>query len=167
MSTRAAKEPGPVNGLRNSPRRTRARLDTLVRVRRELTRIYTSARDGERDVSDASKLGNLLGLLGRMIEGGELERRIEALEVAQVSRLRQWVRRLEERAAGGNVGRRICEVLEQARLRARRAGRGEHVAPPKPRPSRAELERDVTAGGWRATVAAARLRVLDLPGASP
>src|SRR5688500_7543745 len=80
VSTPAAEEPRPVNGLRHSPRRSRARLDTLVRVRRELTRIYTAARDGERDVADASKLGNLLGLLGRMIEGGELERRIEALE---------------------------------------------------------------------------------------
>jgi hypothetical protein len=72
--------------------------------------------------------------------------------------LRARVRRLEERAAVGNVGRRICEVLEEARLRAQRAARGEHVEPLEPGPSREELEREVAAGGWRAPLAAARLR---------
>ena len=68
----------PLNGLRNSPRR-RTRLDDMRRLRRELTRIYLGARDGECDVSDASKLSNMLAVLGRLIEGGDLERRIEAL----------------------------------------------------------------------------------------
>jgi hypothetical protein len=72
--------------------------------------------------------------------------------------LRARVRRLEERAAGGNIGRRIIEVLEQARLRAQRAARGEHVEPLKPGPSRGELERDVAAGGDRRILAEARLR---------
>jgi hypothetical protein len=77
--------------------------------------------------------------------------------------LRARVRRLEERAAVGNVGRRICEVLEEARLRAQRAARGDHVEPLKPWPSesREELEREVAAGGWRGDLAAAKLRVLD------
>ena len=67
------------NRLPHVPHR-RPRLDNMQRVRRELTRIYLEARDGERDVSDASKLGNMLSLLGRLIEGGDLERRLEALE---------------------------------------------------------------------------------------
>ena len=72
--------PNPASALRSTPRQ-RTRLDSMQRVRRELTRIYLDARDGERDVSDASKLGNLLALLGQsLIEGGDLERRLEALE---------------------------------------------------------------------------------------
>ena len=79
MTSPAPEEPKPINGLRNT-RRARVRLDSMQRVRRELTRIYVEARDGLRDVSDASKLGNMLGTLGRLIEGGDLEHRIELLE---------------------------------------------------------------------------------------
>jgi hypothetical protein len=61
----------------------RARLDSLQRVRLEMVAIYRAARDGERDVGDASKLMNMLALIGRIIEGGELEQRLEALEKAQ------------------------------------------------------------------------------------
>jgi hypothetical protein len=60
--------------------RSRLRLDTLDRVRRELVKVYRDARDGKRDVSDASKLGHLLVAIGRLIEGSDLERRLEALE---------------------------------------------------------------------------------------
>jgi hypothetical protein len=38
------------------------------------------ARDGERDTQDFSRLANGLSILGRLIEGGNLERRLEALE---------------------------------------------------------------------------------------
>ena len=60
----------------------RARLDTLPRVRRELARIYAEARDGKRDVAAASKLGHMLAILGRLIEGAELEERIARVEAA-------------------------------------------------------------------------------------
>ena len=60
----------------------KARLDTLPRVRRELARIYTQAREGERNVADASKLAHMLSLLGRLIEGAELEERIAKVEAA-------------------------------------------------------------------------------------
>jgi hypothetical protein len=66
--------------------RTRLRLDTLDRVRRELTRIYRQARDGDRDVSDASKLGHLLVAIGRLIEGSDIEKRLAALEQARQQR---------------------------------------------------------------------------------
>jgi hypothetical protein len=73
-----------------------------------------------------------------------------------VSRLlRGRVRRLEERAAVGNVGRMIVETLEAARARLRR---GEPPPAPGPQPSREELEREVAAGGDRRLLAAARLR---------
>ena len=56
------------------------RLDSMAAVRRELARLYKEARAGGLDVAAASKLANLLQILGRMIEGAELEKRIEELE---------------------------------------------------------------------------------------
>lgn len=59
------------------------RLDTPEGVRRELSRLYRSARvTAGRDLTpgDASKLGHLLGALWRSMELSELERRISELE---------------------------------------------------------------------------------------
>jgi hypothetical protein len=72
---------GAVN--RRIPRSKRVQLDTMDRVRRELSRLYVAARDGERDVADASKLGNMLGLIGRIIEGTSLEERLARLEAGR------------------------------------------------------------------------------------
>jgi hypothetical protein len=55
-------------------------LDTVGAVRREICRLYKLARLGDVSVGDASKLGNLLFLAARLIEGQELEERVEALE---------------------------------------------------------------------------------------
>lgn len=52
-------------------------------VKRELARLYAEARAGDIDVSDASKLANLLQILARVIETSDLEKRLEALEKAQ------------------------------------------------------------------------------------
>jgi hypothetical protein len=49
-------------------------------VRRELARLYKEARAGGLDVGDASKLANILQILGRMIEGSVLEQRVVELE---------------------------------------------------------------------------------------
>jgi hypothetical protein len=68
--------------LANAPRRSRLRLDTMDRIRREVTRLYREGRDGERDTQDVSRLANVLALIARMIEGGQLEARIAALEAA-------------------------------------------------------------------------------------
>lgn len=57
----------------------RVRLDTLERVRREMARLYVEAKHGRRDVQDASRLANILGMIGRFIEGGEVERRMDEL----------------------------------------------------------------------------------------
>jgi hypothetical protein len=62
------------------PPRRRLRLDSLDRVRRELVKIYRQGRDGDRDVSDASKLANILTMIARILEGSDLEKRITALE---------------------------------------------------------------------------------------
>lgn len=69
----AAKPPRPVQI---------GRLDSLVRVRRETARLYGAARRGQVPAGDASKLGTLLALLARILEGAELEARIARLEEA-------------------------------------------------------------------------------------
>ena len=62
----------------------RVQLDTLPRVRREAARLYMAARRGEITAADASRLASVLGLVGRLIEGGEIERRIEILEAGRL-----------------------------------------------------------------------------------
>lgn len=49
-------------------------------VRRELSKLYFAGKQGERDISDVSKLANVLGILGRMVQGEGLEERIAELE---------------------------------------------------------------------------------------
>jgi hypothetical protein len=49
-------------------------------------KIYRQGRDGERDVSDASKLANILTMIARILEGSDLEKRIAALEQAKEQR---------------------------------------------------------------------------------
>lgn len=61
-------------------RRVRAKLDTLADVRREMAKLYRMARAETLDVQDAARLANILMLIGRLIEGGEFEKRLEALE---------------------------------------------------------------------------------------
>lgn len=66
--------------ITNSPPRKRLRLDSIDRLRHELVKLYRAGRDGERDTQDVSRLANVLAIVGRLIEGGDLERRVEALE---------------------------------------------------------------------------------------
>jgi hypothetical protein len=56
------------------------RPDRIDRVRHEPVKLCRQGRDGQRDPQEVSRLANVLAIVGRMIEGGELERRIEALE---------------------------------------------------------------------------------------
>lgn len=58
----------------------RARLETVRDVQSQLARLYREARSGTIDVQDASRLANVLSILGRMIGDSELENRIAALE---------------------------------------------------------------------------------------
>lgn len=63
-----------------TPPRLRLPLGTAEEVRRELARLYREAKAGQRDVSDSSKLANMLQILARLIETSDLEARIVALE---------------------------------------------------------------------------------------
>jgi hypothetical protein len=52
-------------------RRSRVRLDTRDRVRREAARLYVDGRDGRRDPRDVSQLAAALEVVGRLIEAGQ------------------------------------------------------------------------------------------------
>lgn len=69
----------PADGVKPKQRQ-RTPLKTAENVRQELARLYRQARTGDIEVADASRLGNLLQILGRMIETSDLEKRLEALE---------------------------------------------------------------------------------------
>ncbi len=59
------------------------KLDTVQRVREELSRLYRAARrhlGNEVDPQSASKLAYLLNSIGKSIEAAELENRINNLE---------------------------------------------------------------------------------------
>ena len=63
-----------------APPRMRLKLKTIDDVRAEMARLYREGKAGTRDVSDVSRLANVLSLLGRLIEGSDLERRLTAIE---------------------------------------------------------------------------------------
>ncbi len=65
--------------VRYTPR-LRLKLNSIDDVKAEMARLYREGKAGTRDVSDVSRLANVLALLARMIEGSDLERRIAALE---------------------------------------------------------------------------------------
>lgn len=60
--------------------RLRLPLTTANDVKREMARLYREGKAGRRDVADVSRLANVLALLGRLIEGADLETRLAALE---------------------------------------------------------------------------------------
>ena len=62
------------------PSRLRLKLTTAGDVRRELGRIYREGKAGQREVGDVSRLANVLQILSRCIEAGDLEKRVEILE---------------------------------------------------------------------------------------
>ena len=58
-------------------------LTKMQHVRAELAAVYREARTGKLHVADGTRLCFILQVLAKIIEGGELEQRIEALEAAQ------------------------------------------------------------------------------------
>lgn len=58
----------------------RARLATVGDCQSQAARLFREARSGILPVQDAARLANILALISRMIEGGEFEKRLEALE---------------------------------------------------------------------------------------
>lgn len=63
-----------------APIRKRTKLGSIREIRAELGRVYRRAKSGEIDTTTATRLAYMLDLMSRMIERGELESRIEALE---------------------------------------------------------------------------------------
>lgn len=63
-----------------APVRKRTKLGTVREIRAELARVYRKAKSAEIDTTTATRLAYMLDLMSRMIERGELESRIEALE---------------------------------------------------------------------------------------
>jgi hypothetical protein len=63
--------------------RYRCKLDTLQDVRREMAKVYREARSELIDPATASKLVWVLQAVGKVIEGSDLEKRVEALEAKQ------------------------------------------------------------------------------------
>ncbi|MDR3581580.1 MAG: hypothetical protein P4L44_16585 [Oryzomonas sp.] len=55
-------------------------LTKVGHVRAELGRLYAEARNGQINVADASRLGNLLAILHRVIADSDLEQRIAEIE---------------------------------------------------------------------------------------
>ena len=76
-----------------SPPRLRLKLATIDDVKTELSRLYREGKAGTRDVAEVSKLANVLALLGRMIEGSDIEKRLAELEQqaeTQAARAKKW-----------------------------------------------------------------------------
>lgn len=88
MSTSRALVPcGSTGSRRGHPRVSR--LDTLVACRRELARLYREARTGTLDTQEATRLTFIVMNIARLIEGGELERRLAALEQTRIADVEQ------------------------------------------------------------------------------
>lgn len=72
--------PAGPTGETTPPRRLRLKLKTMCDIKAELARLYRDGKAGRRDIVDVSKLANVLSIIGRLIEGVELARRVELLE---------------------------------------------------------------------------------------
>lgn len=66
---------------KNSAAGTRiARLDKMSGILTELGRVYREARRGEMDVQDGTRLASILATMRLVVEGSEIERRVQDLE---------------------------------------------------------------------------------------
>jgi hypothetical protein len=63
--------------------RLRLRLTNIDEVKRELARLYRETRAKRVDTQEASRMANMLSILGRLIEGSDLEARLSAMEREQ------------------------------------------------------------------------------------
>jgi hypothetical protein len=68
------------------PTPSRIDLKTIDDVRVELARVYRDMRAGRIDTQDGTKLAYVLAQLGKLIEAGDLEKRLEAVEGVLLSR---------------------------------------------------------------------------------
>jgi len=60
--------------------RYRCKLDSLTDIKREMAKVYRESRSERIDTVTATKLVWMLQAVSKVIEGSDLEKRIEALE---------------------------------------------------------------------------------------
>ena len=84
----ATKVSDNVDGSAVTLLRTPSRVDlkTIDDVRVEMARVYRDMRGGRIDPADGTKLAYVLSMIGKLIESGEIEKRLEALEGVLTSR---------------------------------------------------------------------------------
>ena len=120
-------------GNSGNPVPLRLNLSTAAGVRRELARVYRDARSGALDAQDATRLGYLLMQIAKMIELGDLERRLEALESTAPAEL--------PALPDGERASRRNALLADARLRRNRLLAGVEMAPTPDDPDTWEVSR--------------------------
>lgn len=88
MASKRTDEPAGSRGnAGESPKpRLRLRLATIDDVKTELARLYREVKAGTRETTDGSRMANMLLILGRLIEGSDLEKRLAALEAMKEER---------------------------------------------------------------------------------
>jgi hypothetical protein len=69
------------------PRRRRPDLATLSAVRREMGRVYRDMRAKRIESQHGTRLTYVLTAIGKLIEGSEIQKRVEALEQRLLSRI--------------------------------------------------------------------------------
>ena len=62
------------------PTPSRIDLKTIDDVRVEMARVYRDMRGGKIDTQDGTRLAYVLSQIGKLIESGEIEKRLEAVE---------------------------------------------------------------------------------------
>ncbi len=70
------------------PARLRVPLRNMGDVQLELARLYRMVKRGDLSTADGKRMADILQILARVIDGGEVERRLVALEEDQK---RQWM----------------------------------------------------------------------------
>ena len=75
------------NDIRLFPTPLRIDLKTIDDVRVEMARVYRDMRGGKIDTADGTKLAYVLAQIGKLIESGEIEKRLEALEAGKPRRI--------------------------------------------------------------------------------
>jgi hypothetical protein len=83
---KASGQPATIDGvsLRVLPT-PQLKLATIEDCRREMARVYRDARTATTDTADASRLVYMLATIAKMIEIGQLEQRLNALEEKHAS----------------------------------------------------------------------------------
>lgn len=68
------------------PTPPKIKLNSIEDVRREMATVYREARSGKLDIGDAGRLAYILTGIGKMIEVGEIEKRLSELEASTAQR---------------------------------------------------------------------------------